>query len=163
MAVTPSSIFSQPTAYVKTALSNCATFQTMCGVASAASALAYIKPAGYAGSTRPFSVVSVPVDYVVNRGGYSKGIVRVLIERDVPIEYRDATLIDDAFYDFANLMGAICAEFMVYVDPGANDATLFVRPAGLTPWLPIARSTESETSDYYQFGFSVNYGPNFSE
>lgn len=165
MAVTPTGIFSKPPALLKTALSNCATFQTMVSAANATAALANIHIVAKSAASnwpaaRPFAIVSTPQGFTVNRGGFGNGRMWLMFERTTPAQY--ASSHEDAYYDFANLMGAIVVELANYCDL-VGDGALMMPAQGIVPAAEPQRSANSEQDDYWQAAYWVNYGPRMAE
>lgn len=167
MAVTPSGPLSVPPDSLRTTLSTLPSvwaFLTSTGtpVTDATSALTKIysiaRPAtatsGESAWSRPYILISDPKELTTHRGGYATGTLFLMFERDVPSSY--STSYVDAHYDFTNLVGAVLQAASIACE---GDGTLFMQYPIRTAVSPTRSEPDSETTDYMQAAYWIDYGP----
>lgn len=156
MTVTATSSIAKIMHNAENLLANCATFQQMCNVNSAAGAKGSIyipyEPDGI--EDKCFATICFESDYVANllafgTKEFQTGTVGIVIFYPVPTANQND--IKDAFYDFLNNIGAIQREINEL--RSGSDAHLYLSNIDRINWIiPPGRTSEEERQngrDYY--------------
>lgn len=159
MAVTPTGYWAGPLGNLRDILAESETWQSWCGVETAAAAKAYIHYVivPYANrTTRPFVLIDVQNGFELTR--QAPGITRntgrllMMIETPIPDGYSEA----DAQLDHQNKIGAMLAEILAI---GSQNGYLSITSVTNTdgPSRPLEEDRDSD--DFLQSIFQIDYGP----
>jgi len=152
---------------LKDLLSNCATFQTWCGVDNAAAAKAFIHEYALDGDEidRPFALIERTgrEDSIIAGGARNyrmgRGSLELTFEADISEAYRDSHI--NARTEFDNILGAIITEMWELAGKGTHLSIHNVAQVeGPTRNAKNERKTGTNSVDfYYREKWAVEWGP----